>query len=209
MPRPEPPPPLTRSPHHGAVRFLGSFTDALPPEGPPEVAFAGRSNVGKSSAINAIVGVGGLARVSKTPGRTQALNVFELAGPKPWRIVDLPGYGHASVAHHLRDAWRGWIETYLARRASLALVVSLIDARVPAQELDRVLLSALVELRVPTLVVATKVDGLSRREREPALAALAQAHGFSRDQLLPMSAKEGEGVEAAREMIRRAVASKR
>jgi GTP-binding protein len=176
------------------IRFVGSFTDTLPAPELPEIAFAGRSNVGKSSAINVITGVGGLARVSKTPGRTQALNLFNCADRL--QLVDLPGYGHAKVAREKRLAWGGWVEAYLFGRPTLKLVVALVDSRHDAQELQ-----ALVRGRVGTLVIATKVDDLPRLRREDALARLATGLGVARDQLLGFSATEGIGVEDARRMI--------
>src|SRR4051812_18200685 len=114
------------------ARFLGSFTDTLPAPGLPEVAFAGRSNVGKSSLLNELVGIKGLARVAKTPGRTQSLNLFEIDGR--WIAVDLPGYGYAKVSKGMRAAWKGIVETYLGDRETLKLVVVLLDARLPAQD---------------------------------------------------------------------------
>src|SRR3954463_10270296 len=110
------------------LRAAGRIAD-LPPPGPPEVAFAGRSNVGKSSAINALCSRRALARTSKTPGRTQTINFYELAGNV--RLADLPGYGFARVPKTLRDRWAHLVKAYLEDRQSLAAVVLVMDARHP------------------------------------------------------------------------------
>ena len=180
------------------TRFLGSFTDALPAPNLPEVAFAGRSNVGKSSAINTLTEVSGLARVAKTPGRTQALNLFEIDGA--WVAVDLPGYGYAKVRHTLREQWKGLIEDYLGTRETLRMVVALVDGRLPPQDLDVQLLEGLGQAGIPTLVVATKIDAFARTKREAALQSLAQAHGIPRDAVVGFSSLDGTGRD---EVLRR------
>jgi GTP-binding protein len=177
----------------GKTRFLGSFVGELPAPTLPEIAFAGRSNVGKSSAINALLGVSGLARVAKTPGRTQALNLFLVE--EAWIAVDLPGYGYAKVSKGMREDWKGWIEGYLGDRTTLRLVVCLIDSRVPAQEMDTALLHGLEDAGIPILPVATKVDAISRTRRKDALTTLARAHGLHPDALIGFSAVEGIGKE--------------
>lgn len=182
----------------GPVRFLGSFPGALPAPTLPEVAFAGRSNVGKSSAINVLLGTS-VARTSSTPGRTQHLNLFDIGGK--WIVVDLPGYGYAKVSHRSRDDWRAWIGEYLARRETLKLVVTMLDVRVPPQESDHVLIAALADLRIPTLALATKVDAITRGKRAAAVAALAKAHGLHPDTVVPFSSTEKIGVEDARGAI--------
>ena len=137
----------------------------LPPEGAAEVVFAGRSNVGKSSAINALTGRRRLARTSKTPGRTQTINFYAL-GDKA-QLVDLPGYGYARVPRDLREEWRSLIEAYLRSRRSLAAVVLVMDARHPLTALDEQLLAWLG--KVPALALLSKSDKLSRREQAAAL----------------------------------------
>jgi GTP-binding protein len=109
--------------------------EQLPPEGPPEIAFAGRSNAGKSSAINALAGRRRLAFFSKTPGRTQQINFFSLTGGG--LLTDLPGYGYAKVPLALRDQWEGFLSTYLQTRQSLAGMALIMDARHPLTDLDR------------------------------------------------------------------------
>jgi len=162
------------------ARFLLSAAKPadLPPAGPAEVAFAGRSNVGKSSAINALLGRKGLARTSKTPGRTQTINFFELDGHA--RLVDLPGYGYARVPRPMREQWKALVGAYLESRAPAAVVV-IMDARHPATDLDLQLLGWLGERRV--LVLLSKADKLSRAEQKAALreagSLAAHVHLFS------------------------------
>ena len=133
----------------------------LPPPGPPEVAFAGRSNVGKSSAINAILGRKRLAFTSKTPGRTQTINFYDLAGAA--RLVDLPGYGFARVPQAVRAQWQALVGGYLDSRATLAGVVVVMDARHPFTSLDEQLLRYLADSR--RLVLLSKADKLTRAEQ--------------------------------------------
>ncbi len=183
----------------GRTRFLGSFVDVLPEPTLPEVAFAGRSNVGKSSAINALIGMT-VARVAKTPGRTQAINLFVV--DETWVAADLPGYGYAKVSKSMREGWKGLIEGYLGTRPTLRLVVCLVDARVPPQEMDTGLLYGLNDARIPALVVATKVDAISRTRRADTLRALAQAHNVHPDAMIGFSAHEGIGKEEVLKAIR-------
>lgn len=178
-----------------AIRFLGSFPDRPPPGRLPEIAFAGRSNVGKSSALNALVGSRGAARVSKTPGRTQAINLFEVEGRLCF--ADLPGYGYAAVPGEVQDAWKQSIERYLRERETLRLVVCLVDARLPAQERDRQLLDGLAALGLPRLILATKVDKLTRNERASNLRALTRDLGLEPAVLLPFSSHTKLGVAEA------------
>ena len=142
----------------------GRPAEFLPP-GPPEIAFAGRSNVGKSSAINALAGRRSLARTSKTPGRTQTINFYDLGGVA--RLVDLPGYGYARVPRSLRAKWGELVSAYLRSRTNLAGVVVIMDARHPCTPLDAQLLDWLPEVR--TLVLLSKADKLSRAEQQSTL----------------------------------------
>jgi GTP-binding protein len=129
----------------------------------PEVAFAGRSNVGKSSAINGVLGRKSAARVSRSPGRTQAINLFEV--DKRYMLADLPGYGFAKVPEAIQSQWKGMVEGYLGSRETLRLVVCLVDSRHPPQTLDLALLGGLQGAELPFLVVATKVDKLKKSKR--------------------------------------------
>ncbi|MDR2015346.1 MAG: ribosome biogenesis GTP-binding protein YihA/YsxC [Azoarcus sp.] len=133
---------------------------ALPPDDGPEIAFAGRSNTGKSSAINTLVGHTRLAYVSKTPGRTQLLNFFRL--PCGARLVDLPGYGYAAVPEKIRLQWQGLIEEYLKTRASLVGIVLMMDARHPLTPLDWQMIGWFAPTGRPIHVLLTKSDKLSR-----------------------------------------------
>lgn len=161
----------------------------------PEIAFAGRSNVGKSSLINTLVGVPGLARTSRTPGRTRLLNWFRVAPPggAPVHFVDLPGYGYARVPHDMRASWRPLIEAYLRDRPVLRGLVLLVDARRGGEDEERDLLAWLREGRVPALVAVTKADKLPKNKRKPAALAVQQALGLERPAIL-FSALDGEGI---------------
>ncbi|MFN7142629.1 MAG: ribosome biogenesis GTP-binding protein YihA/YsxC [Myxococcota bacterium] len=189
----------------GRTRFLGSFVGELPAPTLPEVAFAGRSNVGKSSALNALLGAS-VARVSKTPGRTQALNLFVV--DEAWIAVDLPGYGYAKVSKDKREGWKELIEGYLADRPTLRAVICLIDARIPAQEMDGQLLRGLAAAGIPVLPVATKVDAITRNKRAGTLTTLARAHGIDPALLVPFSAHEGIGKDEILSAIRDVVREK-
>ncbi len=161
----------------------------------PEFAFAGRSNVGKSSLLNAVVGVPGLARTSRTPGRTRLINWFRVEPVKGPAIalVDLPGYGYAKVSRDMRQSWRPLVESYLARRAVLRAVVLLVDARRGGEEEERELLEYLAELEVPAQVVLTKADKLTRAHRRPAAAALRRELDLAREPIL-CSATTADGL---------------
>ena len=135
----------------------------MPEDDLPEIAVVGRSNVGKSSALNILANRKRLAFVSKTPGRTQLINFFSLG--EQARLVDLPGYGYAKVPHGVRDEWGQLVAGYLQTRRSLIGVVSLMDARRPLTPLDRQLLGWLVPLRRRLLVLLTKADKLTRSEQ--------------------------------------------
>src|SRR5215471_136218 len=141
--------------------------ESWPAEGPPEIAFAGRSNVGKSSLINTLLGRRGLARTSSTPGRTRGLVFFhvDLVDAPPLRFVDLPGYGYAQASKKERAAWRPMVESYIERRGTLRLVVVLVDARRGIQTADEELLEWLDSVGRPAVVVFTKLDQLPRTRR--------------------------------------------
>jgi GTP-binding protein len=193
--------------------FVGAATEPgrFPAPSHPEVAFAGRSNVGKSSAINRLVGRRGLARTSSTPGRTQQLNFFGIDDKLV--LVDLPGYGYAKVSKAARDAWRPLVESYLGARGALAGVVLIVDVRRGLEEEEHQLLDFLATIRVPVLVLATKIDKLKRGEQAKALRAIAA----STLPVVPFSAVTGDGVAAVwktiaewtRARAERAVAARR
>jgi len=192
------------------ARFLLSASDVahFPPPGLPEVAFLGRSNVGKSSVINSLVGTK-LARTSSTPGRTRSINFFEIrrAGqPKPELLfTDLPGYGYARISREISHEWARFVDPYLEKRASLALCISLIDANIPPQESDRQLLEFLNSRNRPHLVVATKSDRMSGNALSAALLKLSYAYPSAT--IVPFSAKTGTGKEELWRQIRASVES--
>jgi GTP-binding protein len=160
----------------------------------PEIAFLGRSNVGKSSLLNALVGEKA-AKVSSTPGRTRAINFFLVsdAGLRPTFVfADLPGYGYAKLSKAISAEWPKFIEPYLSGRMTLALCVCLVDSNIPPRPADRQLLDWLRAADRDFVVVATKIDRLSGNERTRNLAALRKGLGV--EDLLPVSAKTGTGL---------------
>ncbi len=160
-----------------------------------EIAFLGRSNVGKSSLLNALVGEKA-AKVSQTPGRTRAINFFALLDPSQRRkmmFADLPGYGYAKISKSISAGWPAFIEPYLAIRSTLKLCVCLVDSNVPPQESDHQLIDWLRAAGREFAVVATKVDRLSGNERTRNLLALKK--GLELDAVLPVSGKTGYGVK--------------
>jgi GTP-binding protein len=168
----------------------------FPPAGPTEIAFAGRSNVGKSSAINALSGRKGLARTSKTPGRTQTINFYEVGASA--RLVDLPGYGYARVPQALRTQWKALVGAYIAERGTLAGLVVLMDARHPLTPLDVQLLDWLGEVR-SRLVLLTKADKLTRAEQQAVLTAVRSARPECTVRLF--SGITRHGVEECRDLL--------
>ena len=165
----------------------------------PEIAFVGRSNVGKSSMINALTGRRKLVRVSNTPGRTRTLNFFDVLLERgelrrAVRLADLPGYGFAKVSRDERANWERMITTYLQRRTSLRGVVAIVDAEVGATEDDVRTLAYLVSGGRRVLVAATKLDRLGKARRKPSLAAIAERLSVPRDSVLGFSATEKLGV---------------
>ncbi|CAG0986985.1 putative GTP-binding protein EngB [Burkholderiales bacterium] len=159
--------------HHARYVLTAARWDQLPADGQPEVAFVGRSNAGKSSAINALANHTQLAFVSKTPGRTQQINFFALrAGGF---LVDLPGYGFAKVPRPLKETWEGFLGRYLMERAALAGLVVLMDARHPFTALDVQLLEWFALTGKPVHVLLTKADKLNQAERQRSIAQAKEA----------------------------------
>jgi GTP-binding protein len=186
----------------------------LPAPGGPEIAIAGRSNVGKSTLLNRLAGRKGLARTSKTPGRTRGLVLFRLrlGGGAPLAtldLVDLPGYGYAQVSRSERQSWQPLIEGYTRNRPTLALFVILIDARRGIQDEERQLYEWLGEERVPAQIVFTKVDKLSAAERGLLRARCKELFGARRTGPLLVSAQTGEGVPELWAAILQAAAASR
>jgi len=193
------------------AQFLLSATSPaqFPAPGPPEIAFLGRSNVGKSSLLNALVGTPA-AKVSSTPGRTRAINFFLVSNSRPARkmiFADLPGYGYAKISKSISAAWPEFIDPYLTSRATLALCVCLVDANVAPRPNDRQLLDWLRAAGPAFLVAATKIDRLSGNRRTQSLATLKRDLGV--DEILPVSAKTGSGIPALWRRIDEAVAKEK
>jgi len=176
------------------------FPDAARTNDAPEVAFLGRSNVGKSSLINKLVG-SKEAKVSQTPGRTRAINFFALHAGTPQKFnarpaiifADLPGYGYAKISKSISAEWPTFIEPYINERAQLALCLCLVDTNIPPQESDTMLIHALQAMQRPYLVVGTKSDKLSNNQRNNSLNALRKGHNI--DNVLMVSSKTGAGMK--------------
>ena len=161
----------------------------FPREGIPEIVLAGRSNVGKSSLINRLVGRKNLARTSSTPGKTQSINFYRLR--RSFFFVDLPGYGYASVAKAVRRRWSRLIEEYFEQKRPITLVIQLVDSRIPPTDLDLELDGWIDHLGLASSVVATKVDKLSGNERTRQLRAISEA--FGGEPVVAASAVTGQG----------------
>jgi len=182
------------------VTFVASATrtDQLPATD-AEVAFVGRSNVGKSSLINALANQRQLARVSNTPGRTQLINIFEHAGGGT--IVDLPGYGYAKVPGHVRREWPEMIEGYLLERDGLETVFVLIDGAIGPTPLDQQMLAWLRENEVPHTVVATKMDKVKSTKRPTRKQELARGCMLEPRDIVWVSAAKGVNIDQLRGLV--------
>ena len=182
------------------TRFLTSAADlaGLPPDQGREVAFASRSNSGKSSALNSITGVSGLARVSKTPGRTRLINLFSVDGNL--RLVDLPGYGYAKVPQAERARWGELLESYFAERRCLAGLVMVMDVRHPLTDFDLQLLAFAGPLALPVHVLLSKSDKLGYGAAQKSLAAVKRELR-TRASVQLFSALSGGGVEDAQQQL--------
>ncbi|PLX92883.1 MAG: YihA family ribosome biogenesis GTP-binding protein [Desulfuromonas sp.] len=188
-----------------SATFIKSATrpSNYPPADLPEIAFAGRSNVGKSSLINVLVNRRSLVRTSSTPGRTQLLNFFDINGT--FNLVDLPGYGFAKVPLSVKKNWGPMMRTYLERRETLRAVVFILDIRRVPREEDIQMLDWLEEFEVPTIPVITKVDKVNRSQREKQIRPIVEATGLPRDAFSLFSALSKEGTEDVWELIEAAL----
>ena len=191
------------------VEYAGTIAK---PDGPapgtlPQVAFSGRSNVGKSSLINTLLRRTRtkIAHVSAKPGKTQALNFYRVN--EDFFLVDLPGFGYAKVPEEMREAWGELIEWYLAESPHVRGVVHLVDARHPPTRHDLHMVGYLAELGLPTLIVLTKIDKLKRSERRASIHRALERLELDESQLLPFSSKTGEGREELLEALEELVTS--
>lgn len=190
----------------GPVEFLKSAPSLqfLPDPDYPEIAFAGRSNVGKSSLLNALINRKALARTSNTPGRTQELNFFDIGQPIVFRFVDMPGYGFAEAPKPLVKRWRFLVNDYLRGRASLKRAVVLVDSRHGLKPVDFEVMAMLDEAAVSYQLVLTKADKVKPTELETILAetaAEAAKHPAAHPQLIATSSQTGSGIAQLRMMI--------
>lgn len=179
--------------------YASQKLEDLPPPALPEVAFAGRSNVGKSSLINALTGRNALARVSSTPGRTKQLNFFELG--ERLTLVDMPGYGYAQAAKKVKEDWQGLMFNFLRGRPTLRRVVLLLDSRIEVKESDRAVMDLLDRAAVAYQIVLTKIDAPTLAAQAAKLAeaqALAARHPAAHPEVLATSSETGEGIAELR-----------
>jgi GTP-binding protein len=190
------------------VEFIGGMAEKhgwRPESSLPEVAFAGRSNVGKSSLLNALVRRKSFARVSRTPGRTREINFFRVNNT--FVLVDLPGYGYARISKAKKAEWRPMIESYLRRTTQLRGMVLLLDIRREPSEDDRAMLDFLAELGVPTIVALTKADKINKADARASVAKVSRVLALEPDQVIQFSTHSGEGrvelLEAITQLVER------
>ena len=184
------------------VEFLGGMSEKggwRPPSDLPEIAFAGRSNVGKSSLLNTLVRRKSFARVSRTPGRTREINFFRVNNG--FVLVDLPGYGYARISKEKKAEWRPLIGEYLRRTTQLRGIVLLLDIRREPSDDDRAMLDFLAGVEVPTIVALTKSDKLSKTAARERAAEISRALTLEPDQVIQFSSQTGEGREELLEAI--------
>lgn len=190
----------------GPISFLKSAPDLkfLPDPVVPEVAFAGRSNVGKSSLLNALTGRNGLARTSNTPGRTQELNIFDVGEPSLFRLVDMPGYGFAEAPKDIVRKWRHLVNDYLRGRAVLKRTLLLVDSRHGLKDVDREVMAMLDAAAVSYRIVLTKSDKVKASElaaTRDKVAAEARTHGAAHPEILATSSEKGGGIAELRAAV--------
>ena len=177
-----------------SVEFIGGMAERhgwRPESSLPEVAFAGRSNVGKSSLLNTLVRRKSFARVSRTPGRTREINFFRINNG--FVFVDLPGYGYARISKEKKAEWKPMIESYMRRTTQLRGIVLLLDIRRDPSDDDRAMLDFLAEMEVPTIIALTKKDKLAKAAALERAAEISRALALPSEQVIPFSAETGEG----------------
>ncbi len=194
---------MTTALDYSKAHYIISATDLeqLPTDEGTEVAFIGRSNAGKSSALNTITGLKSLARVSKTPGRTQAINLFEVI--KDCRLIDLPGYGYAKVPRPVKERWAQYIDAYLQNRQCLQGLILIMDIRHPLKETDQQLIEWTANCDIPVHILLTKADKLSRNQQRKTLTEVADALEMYGDTITIQcfSSLNRDGVEEARNKL--------
>lgn len=189
------------------VEFIGGKAEQAgwrPESTLPEVAFAGRSNVGKSSLLNSLVRRKSFARVSKTPGRTREINFFRINNQ--FLFVDLPGYGYARISKEKKAEWRPLIESYLGRTAQLRGLVLLLDIRRDPSDDDRSMLDFLAQLEIPTIVALTKSDKITRAAVQTRVNEISRSLSVEAEQIIPFSVMTGSGRVELLEAIMQLVA---
>jgi len=186
-----------------SARFVKSATrpDEFPRDQRPEIAFCGRSNIGKSSLLNTLTNAHGLARTSSSPGRTQTINFFLI--DERMYFVDLPGYGYARVPKAIKSTWGAMIEGYLGNREQLKLTLMLVDSRMPPTESDVLMKQWLDHHRIPNAMILTKADKISRNQLNQALRTGAKT--LSTKEIIPFSAVTGSGKDEILTRIRTAI----
>ena len=201
---------MARKTFSGPIDFLKSAPtlEFLPDADLPEVAFAGRSNVGKSTLLNALTNRKGLARASNTPGRTQELNFFEVGDPPQFRLVDMPGYGFAKAPPQVAKRWRYLINDFLHGRPTLKRTLLLVDARRGLKDIDHELMSMMDEAAVSYRIILTKSDKLKDKELAATTETLteqAKIHAAAHPEILTTSAETGLGVDELRKAVIQAI----
>ncbi|MCH4221723.1 MAG: ribosome biogenesis GTP-binding protein YihA/YsxC [Eggerthellaceae bacterium] len=183
------------------VQYLASYgtPQQLPPSMQPEIVFAGRSNVGKSSLMNAVFGRKKLVKASATPGKTTTINVF---GTKTAQFIDLPGYGYARVSESERERWRTLIEAYLVDDRSIVLTLVLLDIRRDPSDLDRSMVTSLIDRELPFALILTKADKISRQQQQQRIRTICSSFSHMQDvPVIVSSAAKGTGIDDVRALI--------